>query len=409
MKKVFLGLNQISKRKKILAIIVFTGVVLIAVIASTLSFVENAEDVSNTEDDISNATSYPGIISYLSGDKDLNLANENKNNKFFYVKDNNIWARDLATGLSKQLTNYPKNNTPSYDENSAPTPYISINNIFNINDINISFSSCAVFTGDFGCGIYMLDLKTLAIKEMLKLNKDSLLLDVGFFSIDKFAYLYSEDSDLVEHDNWIFAIYHNGEIKLLDYPYTAFGRGFHPEDTKKISFSKDGNFVLQIATDSPIAMFDFNTYLYDLKNDKKIIIPNSTQPSWLNDTQIIYKGFDAKLNIGTGLYIYDTVSDESSKITDISATGGFPNVLKDNRIIYKDKGDIWLYDFNIKESRKLLISATVFSVINDVKFSYVDVIPCNGKENCGGLMGNYEYGKEKVFDIQKMESMDLNI
>lgn len=400
-------IHSILKRKKFLTAI--CCILLLIIIGAIIIFLlpKNYKSKGNTKDNLSNVSSYPVIISYRSGDNNLNLANENKSDKFFYIKDNNIWAENLSTGTSEQLTNYPKNKnySPSYDENGAQIPSRSIRNIHFINDETVGFDICEVVSGDFGCSINVLNLKSKSITQKAKLDKNSSIIDLGFSDQNKFAFIYVRSGN-----EWVFALNENGQGKeLFKLNFEGYGRGGFYYDSQKIDFSEDGNFVLQIATSSPISMFDFNTYLYDLKNDKKIIIPNSTQPSWLNDTQIIYTGFDSKLNIGLGLYIYDTVLEESHKITDVSDNAGFPNVLKDNRIIYKDKGDIWLYDFNTKESRKLLASATVFSVINDVKFSYVEVIPCNGKEYCGGLMGDYEYGKEKVFDIQKMESMDLNI
>lgn len=402
----------ILKNNKLLIAICSMLLILVAVVASIFLFTEISKSSNNGEDNISSVNSYPGIISYFSNDEELNLTNENKTNKLFYVKDNNIFTYDLSLEQEEGLTNYPKNKdySPAYDEGGNQLPNISISNIKPIDEQTLGYSLCAVVSGDYGCSINTLDLISKNIIQKVRLNKNSNIIDVGFSNANSFAYTYIYTNQETNTSSWRFTLNHIGiEKELFTMQINAYGRGGHSEDSQLISYSRDMNFLLQIDTASPVAAFDDNIYLYDLKHNTKRSIPKATQPSWLNDTQIIYKGFDAKLNIALGLYIYDTVSKESNKVIDIPDTAGFPNVLSNNRIVYKDKGDIWLHDFNTNESKKLLISATVFSVINDVKFSYVDVIPCNGKENCGGLMGNFEYGKEKVFDIQKMESKDLNI
>jgi hypothetical protein len=333
-------------------------------------------------------------------------------NNLFYGLGSNIYSYDLVTEEKKELTNYPEEITSSAD------------NISIIDAKTIGFSKCETKGGDFGCGVYTLDLEKNQIEERQKLDKDLLInkSSLDFASASKFAYVVNVGKE----DDWGFDKYQlflfdNGDLKLLEnIDIEVYGRGGLIEDSSKISFSPDKKYLLHIDTGSPreVTGFDPNIYVYDLENNEKQIISEATQPEWLDDETIVYKKIETVINNEEdGLYLYNISSKNKEKIIGIDDRAYMPKVLaQSKKILYRvlPNQEIWLYDFNTKQNNKVLENSSnfqrefsryilSFSWISPTKIIYAYIEPCDENEGCEELTPEYN-PPLALFDLEsKME------
>lgn len=323
-------------------------------------------------------------------------------NKVFYVKNNNIFSYDTKTKEIIEWTNYPKNGgySPAYDESGKQIPNIEIKNIRVIDENSFGFGKCAIVTGDFGCGLYTLNLKTKEINERKKLDKNMLILALDFASPTKFSYLVTADK------KWQVFISDNGTLRTLeDVTIETYGRGGFIEDSEKIRFSKDGKYVLQISTSSPRDPSDFNVYVYDLTNSSKQIISGATQPEWLDNKTIVYRKYEKS---GDGLYLYNVNTKSQEKINGVNNASYNPTVLTGaDKIIYAVSPDkqVWIYDLNTKKNSKVADSALNAFWVTPTIIVYDKVKLCNGDENCGGMV-DYEVVSVDVFNLESNTKTD---
>lgn len=324
-------------------------------------------------------------------------------NKVFYSKDNNIFSYDTKTRETVKWTNYAKNKTysPSYDETGKQIPNIEIRDIRVIDENTLGFGKCGIITGDFGCGLYTLDLKTKEVNEKKKLDSKMLILALDFASLNKFAYLVTADQ------KWQVFLSDNGTLKTLeDVTIETYGRGGYIEDSEKIRFSKDGKYVLQISTSSPRSPADFNIYVYDLTSGSKQVISGATQPEWLDNKTIVYRKYEKN---GDGLYLYNVNTKTQEKINGVDNASYNPIVLTDaNKVIYTvyPNKQIWLYDLNTKKNSKISDSSLNGFWVTPTKIVYEEIEPCNGREGCGGMV-DYEVKSVSIFDLESNAKIDL--
>ncbi|MFH1560976.1 MAG: hypothetical protein ABID04_00110, partial [Patescibacteria group bacterium] len=247
--------------------------------------------------------------------------------KVFYTNENNIFAYDTENKQVSKLTDYPQNEdySPAYDESGKQKPNISIKSVRVIDKNNIGFGKCEIITGDFACGLYVLDLETRQVVEKKKLNKEELLLVSDWYGTDRFSYLTSGEK-------WRLYLDTSGGSKVLEELTGAYGRGGFVEDSEKIRFSPDGKYVLQISTSSPRAAEDFNVYIYTVGFDVKTVLSNATQPEWIDDNKIVYRRYNGG---GDGLYVYDVLDQTQKKIQGVKDDSYFPEVLSgEDKILY---------------------------------------------------------------------------
>ena len=130
------------------------------------------------------------------------------------------------------------------------------------------------------------------------------------------------------------------------------------------------------------------------------MISGATQPEWLDDKTIVYRKYEKK---GDGLYLYNITTKTQRKIEGIDEASYSPSVLTgSNKILYTVYPDkqIWLYDFTTKKNSKVLDKAIFGSWVTPTKIIYEEIELCNGKVDCGGMMGEYETKSISVFDLE---------
>jgi len=325
-------------------------------------------------------------------------------NKIFYSKDNNIFSYDTKTKETIKWTEYAKNKSysPAYDETGKQIPNIEIRDIRVLDENNLGFGKCGIITGDFGCGLYTLDLRTKEINERKRLDSSMLILALDFASPNKFAYLVTAGQ------KWQVFLLDNGILKTLeDITIETYGRGGFIEDSEKIRFSKDGKYVLQISTSSPRSPSDFNVYIYDLTNGSKQVISGATQPEWLDDKTIIYRKYEKS---GDGLYLYNVNTRNQEKINGIDNASYNPTVLTGvKKVIYTvyPNKQVWLYDLNTKKNSKVVDNALNGFWVTPVTIVYEKIELCNGKEGCGGMVDvDYEVKSVDVYNLESGTKID---
>ena len=324
-------------------------------------------------------------------------------NKVFYSKDNNIFSYDTKTKETIKWTNDAKNksSSPAYDETGKQIPNIEIKDIRVIDENTLGFGKCGIVTGNFGCGLYTLDLKTKEVNEKKKIDSNMLILALDFASPNKFAYLVTADQ------KWQVFLFENATLKTLeDLTIETYGRGGFIEDSEKIRFSKDGKYVLQISTSSPRNPSDFNIYVYDLTSGSKQVISGATQPEWLDNKIIVYRKYEKN---GDGLYLYNVDTKNQEKINGVDNASYNPTVLTGtNKVIYTlyPNKQIWFYDFNTKKNSKISDSSLNGFWVTPTKIVYEEIELCNGKEGCGGMV-DYEVKSVNIFDLESSAKIDL--
>lgn len=352
-----------------------------------------------------------GITVFPSPTPEIVLPQGIASGKVFYVKDNNIISYNVETKKIEKWTNYPKNKdySPAYDESGKQIPNISIEDINVINGDTLDFGKCDVVTGDFGCGLYLLDLKTKKITQKMKLDKEDLLLDSGWFDENRFVYLVSTKKN---NGRWQLYLFNNNNSNLLvDLSTEGWGRGGFIEDSEKIKFSPDGNYFFHISTGSPRSGEDFTTHIYDSSTGKEmLIIQNSTMSSWVDEARIIFRRYVQGDSPENGIYIYNLNSKTATKIENVPVDSYHPEVLLGGeKLVFwtnKDKA-LWLYNLQSKENKLLINKAVHGFWVTPTKIVFEEIEPCNGREDCGGMM-DYEIQSVSLYNLelrQKTESI----
>lgn len=339
--------------------------------------------------------------------------------KIFYEKDNNIFSYDTKTKQIEKWTNYPKNKdySPAYDESGKQIPSISIRDIDVIDKNTLGFAKCGVIVGDFGCGLYLLDLRTKDITQKKKLDNEDLLSNSGWFNQNRFAYLMTTKRN---NGRWQLFLANDNETKLLvDLSSEGMGRGGFIEDSEKIEFSPNGNYFFHISTASARAIEDFTTHIYDAITGKELsIIQNSTMPSWIDNQRIIFRRYIRGDNLKNGLYVYNLNSKIETKVESISSDAYDPEVLSDEgKVVYRTDPDhwsytdkkLWLYDLNSGENRLLLNNVNSGYWLSPTKIVFQEIELCSESEACG--TANYKVKAIGIYDLtleRKIDTLDLH-
>ncbi len=327
-------------------------------------------------------------------------------NKIFYIKDNNIFSYDSKMKTTTNETDFPKNKntSPVYDSDGKELPSINIINIKVIDNKTIGFGKCATITGDFGCGLYILDLETKQITEKTKLDKDEYLISSDWASPNKFAYIVS-----IGH-KWQFLLSENKSVRILeDLKNDAGGRGGSEADSQKISFSPDKTHIFEISTSSPRNIFDFNVYIYDLVGSEKQVISQATHPEWLSNSQIVYKQY-TKSDNDKSFYIYNLQTKEKKKIEGVSQGAFLPEVSPEKtKLIYENfpQKEIWVYDLDKKTNSKILDKARAGFWLSKNKIFFIETEPCSGDEDCG--MVDYKDQSAVIYDLDQNKRLETVI
>lgn len=323
-------------------------------------------------------------------------------NKVFYPQDNNIFSYDVKTKQITRWTDYPKNKSyyPAYDESGKQIPYITIENIKVIDGDTLGFGKCEVVPGDFGCGLYTLNLKTRTISERMKLDKEDSLLDVGWLDESHFAYLVVTNKN---NGRYQFYLANDGDIKkLIDLSAEGYGRGGFIEDSREIEFSPSGNYFFLISTAlPPLESFSaFAVHGYDSVSGQEIFtIQNATMPVWLDNQKIVFRKYISNNNHQNGIYIYDIATKEEKKIVEIPADSYQPSVIPDGKIVFWTNSDknLWIYNLENKEKRLLVDKAISGFWVSPTMIAYEKIELCDGKDDC---MLGYRVKSVDVFDLE---------
>jgi len=389
-------------KNKILLIGATVTLVFIIALISLGAYLLKSQSNKTSQSDSTLTLSYSNHTSLLS----YTTSSTNNDNvdltsdKLFYSKNNNVFELDINTQKEIQVSNYPQNKDsyPYYDKNGKEIPNITIGTIRVIDPNTIGYAMCAIVGGDLGCGIYSIDLNTKNITLLKKFDKNIELMDVGFYSTSRFAYLTIYNNQKPASNTWVFTLYDNGKEKTLqNIKIGAYGRDGSPDDSQKIRFSKDGLYLLEIATASPIAIFDSNVYIYNLNNNTNEVITNATEPSWILGDQIIYKKYNSK---GKGLYIYD-FNTQQDKVIVSDENADNPNVLGGGTFIYNIGPNVWLY--NIDQSggiqRNIITDGNNAVWVSDSKIVYQQIEICKPNESCDPRGGNIKVKDVAIYNL----------
>lgn len=290
--------------------------------------------------------------------------------KIFVVKTENlndtIYSYDINT---KEIKTW-KSAFPGVADPANPKG--SITGIKVIDGDQLGFGRCDTKTGDFNCGVYVLDLKTNSLTMKRDLGVEDFLGPIDFYDEDNFAYMLEND------DAWKFVYDTKGNQTILESTIaTPYGRGGFREDSEKVRFSPDGKSVFYIATSSPKAVVDFHIYLFDLAQGKLTdTVEDATQPEWLSNTEIIYRN---PKEGSLGLYVYDLIKKSSAKVTSASTNAYNPRVAKSTKLavyeMYPDK-KVQLFDAT-KNTGSLLLSQALSPIwVTKEIIAYEEVDPC---------------------------------
>lgn len=260
----------------------------------------------------------------------------------FYVKGKNIFMTDRFGKNKVQITDHP--------ETDVGRPQ----NLQVIDDNYIGYYKCDTVPGDFDCRVYRANVALRQTRLILRENKETLMLQTGWYDKDTFAYTIS--GKLAEH--WLIYLYRNGEKALIkEIKGELYGRGGFIEDSGKLSFSPDGTKILHIYTSSPRSPMDFNVYIFDTDGNALAEVENATQPAWLDDRTIVFRRYP-----GGGLYSLGVDTKKENKLSGISDNAYNPKVLPGTqKIVYwvnEGNGQVWMADLATGTNEKLLAHKT---------------------------------------------------
>ena len=394
-------MKKLLNSKKVVFFIVISLVVLLAVVVVLLLVLN--EDQKTLEVRQSSAESNPA-----SEDLEGSFNDE----KIFYIRKNNIYSYDFLTKVEEQITNYLiLDSSPQYDNNGDQIPNITLNNLQKINENSLGFSKCEIIVSDYGCGIYILNLEDNTFVEKYKFNSSILIQKSSFYTLNKFAYYYIEDSDSGQN-KFVLAFNNNGDETIVEnFTFEGFGRGGFEEDSEELRFSPDGQYLLNIWTSSPRSLNDFNTYIYNLSTLKRDVIEHSTQSKWLNNNEIIYRIYGKPTQEENGyINIYNINSKLSSRIDELPQTANNPQIIDEDNILYSDyiQRSLWKYNLKTKENEKIVENALAARLLLGNRIIYNEYIECGTEENCGGILGPFGYGVKKILNLNSMKVDNLD-
>ncbi|MCA9379240.1 hypothetical protein KC640_02320 [Candidatus Dojkabacteria bacterium] len=306
----------------------------------------------------------------------------------YYVKSNNIFAFNYVANNETQLTNFV----------STDTDYVNIGNIQQINSQTLGFSKCVTVTGDFGCGIFTLNLNNNSVTEVKHLTSDKMILDLRFDTASRFAYL-------AENTAVRSLILNSGSDQgLEDIAVQPYGRGGFEADAQYMQFSPDHNKLLQISTSSARSSMDFNTYVYNLNTigQPPVILANSTHPAWLNNNHVLYVGYQQSAG-SQGFKVFNITSSSSTPFsstitgTDVYSPAVGPSA---QELVYTKNTDkqIWLYDISSDATQLVVGDAIEAEWIDSSHLAVQKVHVCLPAEICNS-MTDYEYLGIGIFDM----------
>lgn len=359
-------------------------ILLVVIVIILLTLTLKKEDLPSVDQ----VNSYP--ISYNQQTQNTPMG-KSVSDKIFYIQQENIYEYDLVDKTSRQLT---------FNEVQENGPYIDVKDIVVIDANTIGYGKCEVVSGDYGCGIYTMSLDTLENNNVKELSKDSLLLQVGFYSKTKFAYTITTNPNPQSNQSlYKFIYFENGAERVLnEVSFLAYGRGGAPEDSQKIDFSMNGQYVLQINTASPIKIFDDTIYLYDLINNKNYRIEDATKPNWQNNKEIIFRRYSEGY-----LYTYNLEDQSTLRLPNIPQSSSNPKKLNDNEFIFTSDG-VWRYNLETNEKFFLFENAVNIIVVNSKNIVYQEMLACAVPEDrC------VEVGASKLFNIDKNSSETISL
>ncbi len=396
-----------SKNKKLLIIVALVFLCLIIIVLVVLYILlSNSASNNNLGNNPSSSANDTQTNTDQNPQQQTNQP-EAVDNKIYYVQGNNIYSYDVDSHTSTELTNYPANpqNTPAYDSNGTELPSIDIRSLQVIDGDNVGFTKCATVTGNFGCGVFTINVNSGSVTSKKTLGNSDYLLVSGFSSTTKFAYLYTTDT------KWVLKSNDNGsESTLENINIEAYGRGGFVEDSEKIRFSPDGTKMFEISTSSPRDPMDFNVYIYNLATNTTQTIEHATQPEWLNDSVIVYRQYNNSSTTTNGIYSYNVDDASSTQITGISSTSYNPSVLTgSNMIIYSDNSNhkVYVYDLDTNTNTQVATNAKDGFWISDTKLAFTELQACVNEEDCpmegvGSLI-------DKSFDTYNLDTSSKTV
>ncbi|HKZ34391.1 MAG TPA: hypothetical protein VJ179_00790, partial [Patescibacteria group bacterium] len=291
-----------------------------------------------------------------------------ENTNIFYVEDNALLSYDLTTKQKKTWIPKP----------IGTTDFVSYKGLRLLDDTTLGFGRCNIKTGDFGCALYLLDLTNGQETKVKGFDAKTLLDSLDFLSPKTYAYLTTTDTA------WQLFVTEDGTVSTLeDLPQSLGGRGGFLEDANMMRFSPNGKSLMHISTASPRNITDFTVHIYDLASGKNQVVENATQPSWLDDTHIVYRNYSGSGS--DGLYVYDVSAKTSTKIQGSTKSSYHPEVLKGTRnvISYEyDTKEVRIYDLEKRTQTTVATQALSGFWVTPTLVSYTKTQPCS--DECMG-------------------------
>lgn len=301
------------------------------------------------------------------------IPNSLTRDNLFYIEKNNIYNYDVSNFSNTKITDFP-------DSPDSSVHFISV-----ADTENLGYGKCEIVVNDFGCALYLFDLKAGTSSLLKKIDPAYNLMAAGWANKNTFAYLISSDT------KWKLILNKEGAEKTLaDLGVGAYGRGGFYEDDEKISFSPDNKYVFHISTSSPRDSTDFSVHIYDTVTYAEKVINDATHPAWIDDSKIVYRKYAQ--SGGDGLWVYDVAANSSAKVAEAGSDTYKPAALADqDKFLFEDQSNfsVYLYDYSKKSNKLILANAAEPMWINDRYFAYSRVTAC--PEECGPMPFSTDY------------------
>jgi hypothetical protein len=266
--------------------------------------------------------------------------------KIIYRDTYNLYMADKDGGNKIKLTSFSESESGLFIH-----PQL-------VSDEAVGFGRCTFSGIDQNCKIYLLDITTKEI-ETIKTFTDEQLNQLGFYTVDEYAYAYYSADRSTYQINYVKD---EDDSKIVDLEPQLVGRGGFLADTSRLRFSPNGESILHIDTSSCDGM-NFTLYVYDLEGNEVDEVEGVTFPAWKDDETVVYRTFSMDPIIEDelgGIYERDVELQQSTKVSDAYAypdenpafNGGYNLDMFKDRVIYwgisgpTSVGYSYYYDFS---------------------------------------------------------------
>lgn len=326
----------------------------------------------------------------VKGETTIEQANvpQSMQNKIYYTDENNIYRAEKDGSKIIKLTEYTEND--------------KLSQLQIINESYLGYIKC-----NQTCDIAKLDIQTRTPSSVKSFDNLNVPLQLAWQSETEYALaIKSVPTSKLQ----IFYINDETSTKLDEIPLPLEERTYFLEDSKRLSFSPQGDKFLHIYTSSKYGL-NFNTNIYSTDGEKIATIENSTMPVWNDNNSIIYRHYS---NQNSGfLYNFDIEKNQGLKINS-SLTHSYHPSATGNNIVYweaSSMGNVYLNKFTQNEKLSENMAFPIW--LNNSEVVVAQTRPCESYEckEQGSLHYETQFVIEKYYllNIETGEKKPIDI